>query len=191
MLDIQLLRDNPKSVATSLLTRGFKFDVASFLVLEEKRKSLQVSTQALQNERNLRSKAIGEAKARGEDIEPMRAEVNRLAQELEQKKVELDQLLEQIEAIALSMPNIPHDSVPLGSSEADNKEVRRWGKPKSFDFKVKAHDELGEALGQMDFALASKITGSRFVVMKNQIARLHRALIQFMLDNHTLHYQCR
>ncbi|MDR3441713.1 MAG: serine--tRNA ligase [Legionella sp.] len=188
MLDIQLLRDNPEFVATQLLKRGFKFDVASFVLLEEKRKSLQVATQALQNERNLRSKSIGEAKARGEDIEPMRADVNRLGAELEQKKLELEDILQQIEAIALRTPNIAHESVPEGKDEQDNVEVRRWGTIPEFDFAVKSHDELGAALGQMDFALAAKLTGSRFVVMKNQIARLHRALTQFMLDLHTQHH---
>ncbi|MGM9452533.1 serine--tRNA ligase [Legionella bozemanae] len=185
MLDIQLLRDDPQFVATQLLKRGFKFDVSSFTALEEKRKALQVATQALQNERNLRSKAIGEAKARGEDIEPMREDMNRLAKELEEKKTELEGLLQQIEAIALRLPNIPHESVPVGEDEQHNQEVRRWGKVSPFDFPVKSHDELGDGLGQMDFALAAKLTGSRFVVMKNQLARLHRALIQFMLDIHT------
>jgi seryl-tRNA synthetase len=185
MLDIQLLRDDPEFVASQLLKRGFKFDVTTFTVLEEKRKALQVATQALQNERNMRSKAIGEAKSRGEDIEPMRAEVNRIGAELEQKKLELDEILQQVEAIALRLPNIPHESVPVGEDEQHNKEIRRWGTVPSFDFQVKSHDELGEALGQMDFALAAKLTGSRFVVMKNQLARLHRALIQFMLDIHT------
>ncbi|KTC82467.1 serine--tRNA ligase [Legionella cherrii] len=185
MLDIQLLRDDPQFVASQLLKRGFKFDVSSFTALEEKRKALQVATQALQNERNLRSKAIGEAKSRGEDIEPMREEMGRLAKELEQKKDELDGLLQQIEAIALRLPNIPHESVPVGEDEQNNLEIRRWGKVPTFDFPVKSHDELGEHLNQMDFALAAKLTGSRFVVMKNQLARLHRALIQFMLDMHT------
>lgn len=185
MLDIQLLRDDPQFVASQLSKRGFKFDVSSFTSLEEKRKSLQVATQALQNERNSRSKAIGAAKSRGEDIEPMREEMNRLAQELEEKKGALDELLQQIEAIALRLPNIPHESVPVGDNEQQNQELRRWGKIPTFDFPVKSHDELGEGLGQMDFALAAKITGSRFVVMKNQLARLHRALIQFMLDMHT------
>lgn len=185
MLDSQLLRDKTEFVASQLLKRGFKLDVAAFVSLEERRKSLQVATQSLQNERNLRSKAIGEAKVRGENIEPMREEVARLAVELEQKKAELEQVLQQIEAMALVMPNIPHESVPVGNSELDNQEVRRWGEVPAFDFKVKSHDELGESLGQMDFALAAKITGSRFVVLKSQLARLHRALIQFMLDIHT------
>lgn len=185
MLDSQLLRENPQLVASQLLKRGFQFDVATFSALEEKRKSLQVATQELQNQRNTRSKAIGEAKARGEDIEPMREEVNRLGVELEQKKAELEDLLQQIEAIALRLPNIPHESVPVGTDETQHKEVRRWGAVPTFDFPVKSHDELGEALGQMDFALAAKLTGSRFVVMKDQLARVHRALIQFMLDIHT------
>lgn len=185
MLDSQLLRERPQFVAQELAKRGFNFDAAAFSILEESRKSLQIATQSLQNERNLRSKAIGEAKARGEDIEPYRQEVNRIGEQLEQQKAELDKVLKDIETISLSFPNLPHASVPVGKDEKDNVEVRRWGTPKEFDFQVKSHDELGESLGQMDFALAAKITGSRFVVMRNQIARLHRALIQFMLDTHT------
>ncbi|HGU7222144.1 TPA: serine--tRNA ligase [Legionella pneumophila] len=184
MLDNQLLRENPQYVATQLLKRGFQFDAVTFSQLEEKRKALQVSTQSLQNERNLRSKAIGEAKSRGENIGPMREEVNKLGAILEQQKTELDEVLKQIEVISLSLPNIPHESVPVGKDELDNQEVRKWGDVPAFSFPVKSHDELGEALGQMDFALAAKITGSRFVVMKGHLARLHRALIQFMLDIH-------
>lgn len=184
MLDNQLLRENPQYVATQLLKRGFQFDAVTFSQLEEKRKALQVSTQSLQNERNLRSKAIGEAKSRGENIGPMREEVNKLGAKLEQQKTELDEILKQIEVISLSLPNIPHESVPVGKDELDNQEIRKWGDVPAFSFPVKSHDELGEALGQMDFALAAKITGSRFVVMKGHLARLHRALIQFMLDIH-------
>ena len=186
MLDNQLLRENPEFVASELLKRGFKFDVSTFMALEDKRKTLQIATQALQNERNTRSKAIGEAKARGEDIEPMREDVNRLGVELEQKKW-IEQV-EQIEGIALTLPNIPNPSVPVGLDEQGNQEVRKWGTVPHFDFQVKSHDELGDALGLMDFALAAKITGSRFVVMKQQLARLHRALIQFMLDIHTVEH---
>ena len=185
MLDPRLLREKPNYIAEKLLERGFRFDADAFIALEEQRKILQVATQALQNDRNLRSKEIGQAKARNEDIAPMREEVNRLSAELETKKNELNSLLQQIEAISLSLPNIPHESVPVGRGEEDNKEVRRWGDIPTYDFKVKPHDELGEALGQMDFALAAKITGSRFVVMKSNIARLHRAITQFMLDVHT------
>lgn len=185
MLDNQLLRDNPQLVADELAKRGFKFDVAAFTTLEEQRKTLQVATQTLQNERNSRSKAIGEAKSRGEDIEPMREEVNRIGAQLEQKKAELESLLQNIERITFTLPNIPHESVPVGKDDTDNHEVRRWGSIPAFDFQAKSHDELGEHLGQMDFTLAAKITGSRFVVMKHQIAKLHRALTQFMLDVHT------
>jgi seryl-tRNA synthetase len=185
MLDPRLLRDKPTHVAEKLLERGFRFDADAFVALEEQRKTLQVATQALQNDRNSRSKEIGQAKARNEDITPMREEVNRISEELETKKNELDSVLRQIEAVSLTLPNIAHASVPIGRGEEDNKEVRRWGEIPTFDFTVKPHDELGEALGQMDFALAAKITGSRFVVMKSNIARLHRALIQFMLDVHT------
>lgn len=188
MLDNQLLRDSPDYVQTQLARRGFSFDVSAFLALEEQRKTLQIKTQSLQNERNLRSKAIGEAKARGENIDSMRLEVNELGQQLEQNKTALEKVLHQIDAITLSFPNIPHESVPQGKDEQDNQEIRRWGTPKHFDFQVKPHDELGEALAQMDFAMAAKITGSRFVVMKGALARLHRALIQFMLDTHTQHH---
>lgn len=188
MLDSQLLRENPGFVAEQLLKRGYHFDAEAFQALEEQRKAIQVATQALQNERNLRSKAIGQAKARGEDIEPMRDEVNALGQALDAKKIELDAILEKIENIALSLPNIPHESVPVGRDEHDNVELRRWGQPQSYDFQVKSHDELGEALGQMDFSLAAKITGSRFVVLKGGLARLQRALTQFMLDIHTLEH---
>ncbi|KTD48530.1 seryl-tRNA synthetase [Legionella rubrilucens] len=188
MLDPQLLRDDPFAVAEQLARRGFKFDAEAYRQLEEQRKALQVATQSLQNERNKRSKEIGAAVARGENIEAMRAEVNQLGSELEQKKQELETILRQIEQIALSLPNLPHDSAPIGQDETGNVEIRRWGEIPAFDFTVKSHDELGETLGQMDFALAVKITGSRFVVMKNQIAKLHRALIQFMLDIHTLEH---
>ncbi|HHF7345529.1 TPA: serine--tRNA ligase [Legionella feeleii] len=185
MLDPQLLRDNPQYVAEQLKKRGFHFDVQAFVVLEDQRKLLQVATQALQNDRNQRSKLIGQAKARGEDITAMREEVNRLGEELQSKKTELDEVLKHLDALLFSLPNLPHPSVPEGRDEQDNQEVRRWGTIPTFDFAVKSHDELGEALAKMDFALAAKITGSRFVVMKAELARLHRALIQFMLDIHT------
>lgn len=185
MLDSQLLRDKTHYVAKQLLRRGFNFDADAYITLDEQRKALQVATQALQNERNQRSKLIGQAKARGEDIETMREEVNHLGQKLDTKKAELEQILHQLEAIALALPNLPNETVPLGTNENDNQEIRRWGTIPQFDFSPKSHDELGEALGQMDFAMAAKITGSRFVVMKAQLARLQRALIQFMFDIHT------
>lgn len=185
MLDPHLLRETPDFVAERLATRGFIFDVDAFRQLETSRKSLQIATQALQQERNERSTDIGKAKSRGEDITPLREAVNRVSVELEAKKAELATVLAQLEEITLGLPNLPHESVPVGKDEKDNVEVRRWGSIPEFDFNVKSHDELGEALGQMDFALAAKITGSRFVVMKSQLARLHRALTQFMLDVHT------
>jgi seryl-tRNA synthetase len=185
MLEPQLLRDNPQQVAEQLKKRGFYFDVQAFTVLEDQRKLLQIATQALQNERNQRSKFIGHAKSRGEDIVAMREEINRLGEELQRKKTELDEILQQLQAIIVSLPNLPHKSVPEGRDEQDNQEIRCWGTIPIFDFAVKSHDVLGEALGQMDFSLAAKITGSRFVVMKAELARLHRALIQFMLDIHT------
>ncbi len=185
MLDPHLLRENPQYIADQLQKRGFNFDVPQYVALDAQRKALQVATQALQNERNQRSKDIGLAKSRNEDISPMRAEVGRINDEMEATKAKLDAVLHQIEDICLRLPNIPHASVPVGRSEADNLEVRRWGSVPAFDFEVKSHDALGETLGQMDFALASKITGSRFVVMTSQLAKLHRALIQFMLDVHT------
>ena len=189
MLDPQLLRDQPDYVAEMLKRRGFQFDAAAFKQLEEKRKAAQIITQQLQTDRNFRSKEIGLAKARGEDIEPMRDAVTQITAQLELNKQELDQILMQIETISLSLPNITHDSVPVGHDEKENVEIRRWGKLPKFDFSVKPHDELGEELKQLDFELATKITGSRFVVMKDQLARLHRALIQFMLDVHTTEHQ--
>lgn len=185
MLDPQLLRDNPQFVADQLAKRGFKFDVNAYVALEIRRKTLQVATQALQTERNQRSKDIGLAKARNEDIAPMRDEVGRIASEMDAKKAQLESVLEEIDAITLRLPNLPHSSVPIGRDEHDNQEIRRWGEVPVFDFEVKSHDALGEALGEMDFALASKITGSRFVVLTSRLAKLHRALIQFMLDIHT------
>lgn len=191
MLDPHYLRENPNDVARHLKKRNFQFDVENFIQLEEKRKILQTATQALQNERNQRSKAIGLLKAQGEDIDQLRSEVNVLGQQLEEKKNELDALLAEIEAISLNLPNIPHSSVPEGFSEEDNVEIRRWGDKPVFNFNPKSHDELGEKLGQLDFEASAKLTGSRFVVMKNELAQLHRALIQFMLDVHTIehHYQ--
>lgn len=191
MLDPQRLREQTDAVAAQLAQRGFFFDAAQFKQLEEQRKTLQIATQELQNKRNLRSKEIGLAKSRGENIEPMREEVTQITTELETSKQALDQVLTQIEAIALTLPNIPHESTPVGKDETQNVAVRHWGEIPKFDFAVKSHDELGEALGQMDFELGAKITGSRFVVMRHELARLHRALIQFMLNVHVdeHHYQ--
>ena len=173
MLDPNLLRNEPDAVAEKLARRGFKLDVDKLRALEERRKVLQVQTENLQAERNSRSKSIGQAKARGEDIEPLRLEVNKLGEELDQAKAELDVLQAEIRDIALAIPNIPDDSVPVGKDENDNVEVKRWGTPREFDFEVRDHVTLGEMHAGLDFAAAVKLTGSRFVVMKGQIAHLH------------------
>lgn len=185
MLDPNLLRTEPDAVAEKLARRGFKLDVETLRSLEERRKVLQVKTENLQAERNSRSKSIGQAKARGEDIEPLRLQVNQLGEELDAAKNELDALLVEIRDIALTLPNIPDDCVPLGKDDSENVEISRWGEPRKFDFEVRDHVTLGEMAKGLDFAAAVKLTGSRFVVMQGQIARLHRALSQFMLDLHT------
>ena len=186
MIDPNLLRNNLAEVAEKLkIKRGFTLDVANITQLEEQRKALQVKTETLQAERNARSKAIGAAKARGEDIAPLLAEVDHMAAELEQGKVELEKVQNALNDIALNIPNIPADEVPLGKDDTENLAVSRWGEPRKFDFEVKDHVALGENLQGLDFASAVKLTGSRFVVMKGQIAKLHRALAQFMLDLHT------
>lgn len=185
MLDPNLLRNELELVAQKLARRGFKLDVAIIRELEEKRKILQVETENLQAERNARSKSIGEAKARGEDISLVREEVNKLGVKLDSTKKELEELLAQIKDIYSTIPNIPDDNVPDGKDDSDNVEVSRWGTPKQFDFPIQDHVALGEKFGGLDFAAAVKLTGARFVVMKGQIARLHRALAQFMLDLHT------
>lgn len=185
MLDPNLLRNEPDAVAEKLARRGFTLDVETLRGLEERRKVLQVETETLQAERNARSKSIGQAKARGEDIEPLRQEVNMLGEKLDQAKADLDTLLNEIRQLALTLPNLPDDIVPDGKDDTENVEVLRWGTPKHYEFSVKDHVDLGELSGGIDFASAVKLTGSRFVVLKGQIARLHRALAQFMLDLHT------
>ncbi|TBL49003.1 serine--tRNA ligase [Obesumbacterium proteus] len=185
MLDPNLLRNELDAVAEKLARRGFKLDVDTLRQQEERRKVLQVETESLQAERNSRSKSIGAAKARGEDIEPLRLEVNELGEKLDAAKSELDQLLNDIRDLALSIPNMPDDSVPVGRDENDNLEVSRWGEPRQYDFEIRDHVTLGEMTGGLDFAAAVKLTGARFVVMKGQMARMHRALAQFMLDLHT------
>ncbi|MFZ7198188.1 serine--tRNA ligase [Avibacterium avium] len=186
MIDANLLRNNLAEVAEKLkVRRGFELDVARITELEEQRKALQVKTETLQAERNARSKAIGAAKARGEDIEPLLAEVDNMGIELSMAKSQLDDVQADLQEIALSIPNIPADEVPLGNDENDNMEISRWGEPRAFDFEVKDHVTLGEHLQGLDFAAGVKLSGARFVVMKGQIAKMHRALAQFMLDLHT------
>ena len=185
MLDIKRLRNNINEVAEQLMRRNFRLDVDAFNALEEKRKTLQTATQDLQNERNTRSKSIGQAKAKGEDIQPLLAEVSDLGDKLKAAEQDLSELQKGIESIVEGIPNLLHESVPAGKTEDDNVEISTWGEPTQFDFKPKDHVDLGEPNGAMDFESASKLTGSRFVVMRDGMARMHRALIQFMLDTHT------
>ena len=185
MLDPRLLRNDLDNAARQLARRGYRLDTGQFLALEEKRKALQVRTQELQAERNTRSKSIGEAKAAGEDIAPLLREVEGLGEQLKAADQELGLVQVELNDILMGIPNIPHDSVPDGRNEEDNAEVRRWGEPRAFDFEAKDHVDLGEALGQLDFESAAKLSGSRFCTMQGPLARLHRALIQFMLDTHT------
>ena len=188
MLDPKYLRSDIEEAAARLATRGYVLDVAAVNALEEKRKDLQSRTQELQAERNARSKSIGEAARRGEDVAPLKAEVTKINDELETSKVELESLLTEIKAISDAIPNLPSETTPVGRDENDNVEVRRWGTPRVFDFPVRDHIDLGEAAKGVDFKNGVKLAGARFVVMKGQIARLHRALAQFMLDLHTLQH---
>jgi len=185
MLDIQLLRKDAALVAERLAARGFAFDAARFDVLEAERKTIQTRTQDAQNRRNTLSKQIGMLKGKGEDTTAVMAEVAGLGDELKQMETRLSALQTEINDFLMGVPNLPHESVAHGLDETANVEVSRWGTPKAFDFPVRDHVDLGEGLGQLDFAAAVKITGSRFSVMKGGLARLHRALAQFMLDVHT------
>lgn len=184
MIDPKRLRQSAGDVAENLARRGHVFDVDAYEALEERRKTLQVDTENLQNERNMRSKAIGKAKASGEDIAPLLAAVKDLGEQLENCQAQLQSVQSELQAIELGLPNLLDDSVPNGSDDTDNVEIRAWGEPTEFDFEARDHIELGEALGMLDFELASKISGARFAVMRGQLARLQRALIQFMLDTH-------
>jgi seryl-tRNA synthetase len=184
MLDIQLLRNDLAAVAARLATRGYVLDAAKFEQLEAARKAIQTRTQELQAKRNSSSKLIGRAKAKGEDVSAIMAEVATLGDELKQAEVQLGEVQIALQALLEVIPNTPHSSVPVGKSEADNLEVRKVGKIPQFDFAVKDHVDLGERLG-LDFDTASKISGARFSLLKGPLARLHRALAQFMLDTHT------
>lgn len=185
MLDSRTVRTQPQQLAEALATRGYVLEVERIEALEAQRKEVQTRTEQLQAERNSSAKAIGQAKARGEDIAPLLAAVDQLGTDLDSAKQELEQVQQAIDDILLGMPNLPDASVPVGADEDGNQEVRRWGEPKAFDFPVKDHVELGEQLGGLDFTNAAKLSGARFAVMRNGIARLHRALAQFMLNTHT------
>ena len=186
MLDAKLLRTDLDNIAQQLAKRGFVLDTAALSALEEQRKAIQVKTQEFQSERNSRSKSIGQAKARGEDIAPLLAHVSQLGDSLDAAKAEQDEVLAKIEAIASALPNLLDDSVPDGKDEDDNVEIKRWGTPREFDFDVKDHVDLGFAVDKgLDFESGAKLAGTRFVVMRGKIAKLHRAIAQFMLDTHT------
>ncbi|MBA6390850.1 serine--tRNA ligase [Colwellia sp. BRX10-3] len=186
MLDPKLLRTDIENTAAELAKRGYTLDTVQLIALEEQRKAIQMNTQDLQNQRNTRSKSIGQAKARGEDIQPLLAEVSKLGDELEAAKEEQTQVLAKIDLIASAIPNLIHESVPAGASEDDNVEIKRWGTPRVFDFEVKDHVDVASALGKgLDFESGAKLAGTRFAVMRGQIAKLHRALAQFMLDVHS------
>jgi seryl-tRNA synthetase len=184
MLDIQQLRNDLDTVVTKLANRGFVFNTAHFSALEQQRKDLQTRTQDLQAKRNATSKQIGIAKSKGEDVASIMAEVAGLGEELKAAEEALAKLQAELQALLLNVPNLPHDSVPAGKSEADNVEVRKFGTPRSFDFPIKDHTDVGMPLG-LDFDTGAKLSGARFTFMKGGIAKLHRALAQFMLDTQT------
>jgi seryl-tRNA synthetase len=185
MLDPKLLRSQLDVVANRLQCRHVELDTAKLQSFEESRRTLQSETEQLQAERNAGAKKIGQAKKSGEDVAPIMARMQDVNERLETVKVELDSLQSDISAFAMAIPNLPHESVPAGKGEEDNVEVHRWGTIRQFDFEPKDHADLGEALGLLDFATATKITGSRFSVMKGGLARLQRALTQFMLNLHS------
>jgi len=184
MLDIQLLRNDLNAVTQRLAQRGYQLDATTFSTLETERKTIQTRTQDLQAKRNSASKLIGQAKAKGEDVSAIMAEVAGAGDELKRLETELSVLQEKLSDFLMDIPNLPHESVPVGCSAEENVEARRWGSPRRFDFPVKDHVDVGGPLG-LDFEIAGKLSGSRFSFMKGPIARLHRALAQFMIDTHT------
>ncbi|ACE83443.1 serine--tRNA ligase [Cellvibrio japonicus] len=184
MLDSKLLRTATEQVAKGLAKRGYELDVAKIQALEETRKAIQIKTENLQSERNTRSKAIGKAKQAGEDVAPLMQAVESIKQQLVDAEADLARVQTEWDEFVKAIPNIPADEVPEGKSDEDNVEIRRWGMPRSFHFPIKDHVDLGADLGGLDFDTATKITGSRFAVLRGGIARLHRALAQFMLDTH-------
>ena len=185
MLDPKLLRTELPDVAAKLEIKGFVLDQAKFSELENERKTWQIEAEKLQNERNVRSKAIGQAKAKGEDVAPLLQEVAELGDKKSAADARLSEIQDLIGALTNRIPNIPHESVPAGKDEEDNKEVLTWGEPKQFDFEAKDHVDLGEKDSLLDFEAGIKLSGSRFTVMRGGVAKLHRALIQFMLDVHS------
>lgn len=185
MLDPQLLRTDPEGVAGTLAARGYILDVAAWRNLEARRKELQVRVQDLQNRKNLSARSVGQAKARGEDIQPLLDEVKSLGDELGRSEGEFGDVQAQQQAWLMDMPNLPLAGVPAGRDAEDNVEIRRWGKPRAFDFQPRDHVELGTISGLLDAEAAAKLAGARFTVLRGGLSRLHRALAQFMLDVHT------
>lgn len=185
MLDPKLIRQDPAAIAAQLKRRGFTLDVAAFAALEARRKDAQVAAEQLQAERNTKSKNIGKAKAQGQDVQPLLDEVANLGERLKQAQQVSEAAQAEQQELLLGIPNLLDDSVPDGADENDNQEVRRWGEPRQFDFAPRDHVDLGQANGLLDFETAAKLAGSRFAVLRGPLARLHRALIQFMLDTHT------
>lgn len=185
MLEIQQLRTDLDNVIRQLAKRGYAFPAEAFNALEAERKIIQTRTQELQAQRNAASKKIGQAKSKGEDVSMMMSEVAHLGDALKQAEVQLEHIQNSLQKILLEIPNLPHASVPEGKDETHNVQIRRWGEPRSFDFAIKDHVNIGEDLGLLDFETAAKLSGARFSLMKGGLARLHRALAQFMLDTHT------
>ncbi|AEJ00581.1 Seryl-tRNA synthetase [Nitrosomonas sp. Is79A3] len=185
MLEIQQLRTDLDTVTRRLTKRGYAFPTEAFNALEAERKTIQTQTQELQAQRNAASKKIGNAKSKGEDVSAIMAEVAHLGDALKQAETQLEQIQNSLQKILLEVPNLPHDSVPEGKNEEHNQQIRRWGEPRQFDFDIKDHVSIGEDLGLLDFETAAKLSGARFSLMKGGLARLHRALAQFMLDTHT------
>ena len=187
MLDIQLLRKDLDGVAKRLADRGYTLDVAAFSALEAERRAIQTRTEELQARRNSLSKQIGAMKGKGEDTSAVMAEVGGIGDEMKASEAKLGEIQTRLSDLMLGMPNIAHESVPVGKDEADNVEVRRWGTPREFDFAVKDHVDVGTPLG-LDFETGAKLAGARFTMLRGSIARLHRALAQFMIDTHTLQH---
>jgi len=185
MLDPQLLRADPEGVARALVSRGYELDADAWRELEARRKELQILVQELQNQKNQSAKSIGQAKSRGEDIQPLLDEVKHLGEKLGQAEEEFNEVRGCQQSQLMEMPNLPLPGVPEGNDENDNVEIRKWGSPPEFDFEPREHVELGELSGMIDSQSAAKLAGSRFVVLKGGLSRLHRALAQFMLDVHT------
>ncbi len=188
MIDPKLLRQDLTELKQKLAKRGYELDVDFWQQLESQRKSLQVLTEDLQAKRNAGAKQVGALKKNGEDASELLAEMQSISGDIKKAEEDLKALQDKINEVALQIPNIPADDVPEGDSEEDNVEVRKWGTPRQFDFEIKDHTDVGEGLGQLDFAAAAKLTGSRFNVLTGQLAQLHRALIQFMLNTHTVKY---